>query len=352
MADNRENIFDTLTEDVANSSNLPESEKQKMLQNILHLRSQKLNIMITGATGAGKSSTINALFDANVAKVGVGSTPETMDIKKYELNNLILWDSPGLGDGKAADERHSRNIINKLREQDSNGKALIDLVLVILDGSTRDYGTSYELINNVVIPNLGNASDKKNRILVAINQCDAAMKGKHWNWDKNMPDSTLENFLNEKVRSVQSRIKDSTGVDIEPIYYSAGYKESDDEKQNPYNLSKLLYFIIQHTPEEKRLVYVDTLSKEKENWKDNEKFNQKTKSDSKEPENEKPQTYQEAIQESFAQTIVTHVVTGATIGKTVGGVFGKTGEKIGAVVGGVVGAGVAFGKKIWKSIFG
>lgn len=32
-----------------------------------------------------------------VAKVGVGADPESMDITKDELDNLILWDSQGLG---------------------------------------------------------------------------------------------------------------------------------------------------------------------------------------------------------------------------------------------------------------
>lgn len=114
-----------------------------------------------------KSSTINALFDADVAKVGTRVDPETMDVKYYKLKNLILWDTPGFGDGVEADARHAKNIIRKLNEVDKNGKALIDLVLVILDGGTRDLGTSYELINKVIIPNLG--ENKKNRILVAIN---------------------------------------------------------------------------------------------------------------------------------------------------------------------------------------
>ncbi len=56
--------------------------------------------MITGATGSGKSSTINALFDLEVAKVGTGVDPETMDIQKFDLDNLVLWDSPGLGKWK------------------------------------------------------------------------------------------------------------------------------------------------------------------------------------------------------------------------------------------------------------
>jgi len=80
----------------------------------------------------------------------------------------------------------------------------------------------------------------------------------------------LEKFLNEKVQSVRRRIMEGTGVDVEPIFYSAGYKESDEDKQNPYNLSKLLYYIIQHTPREKRLVYVDNTSKKKGMWEDND----------------------------------------------------------------------------------
>ena len=166
------NILEAMETDIMNA-NIPEAERTKLMKNLLQLKKQKINLMITGATGSGKSSTINALFNTEVAKVGVGVDPETMDITKYDLDNLVLWDSPGLGDGKEADNRHANNIINKLDETDENGNLLIDLVLVILDGSTRDLGTSYELINRVIIPNLG--KNKENRILVAINQADVAM---------------------------------------------------------------------------------------------------------------------------------------------------------------------------------
>lgn len=312
-----QDIFSDLEDDVYQSS-LSEVEKQKMLKNILSLKQQKINIMITGATGCGKSSTINALFDMEVAKVGIGVDPETMEIQHYDLKNLVLWDSPGLGDGKEADNHHSKNIIKKLAECDENGNALIDLVLVILDGSTRDLGTSYELINSVIIPNLG--SNKKDRILVAINQCDVAMKGKNWNHEENKPEPPLVKFLEEKVQSIRRRIKEGTGVDIEPIYYSAGYKE-EGERQNPYNLSKLLYFIIQHTPKEKRLVYVNNISKDQEMWKDNDDL----------------KDYSTEIKKSFAETVVEYAAKGADIGAQIGSIFGKTGERIGKAAGAAVG---------------
>ena len=284
--------------------------------------------MITGATGSGKSSTINAMFRQEVAKVGIGVDPETMDITKYTLKNMILWDSPGLGDGKEADTRHAKNIISKLNERDSDGNALIDLVLVILDGGSRDLGTSYELINSVIIPNLGD--NKEKRILVAINQCDMAMKGKHWDSVNNRPDSVLTKFLDEKAESVRRRIREGTGVDIMPVYYSAGYKDGD-EQQAPYNLSKLLYLIIQHTPKKKRLIIAQNTSRKAEVWRDNDEL----------------KNYGEEIRRSFVDTVVESVSRGADIGGEIGSIFGTVGETVGMVVGGVAG----FIGGVVKSIF-
>lgn len=324
-------IFETMEKDIFNA-NIADSEKRKLLKNLMNLKEHKVNLMITGATGCGKSSTINALFDMDVAKVGVGVDPETMEIEKYELGNLVLWDSPGLGDGKEADNRHAKNIIKKLSESDSSGKALIDMVLVILDGSTRDLGTSYELINQVIIPNLG--KNKENRILVAINQADMAMKGRYWNYEENKPETKLEQFLEEKVLSVKHRIKEGTGVDIEPIYYSAGFKE-EGEEQRPYNLSKLLYFIIKNTPKEKRLAYVDNISKDEEMWKDNDDLKDYTKE----------------IQKGFFETICDCATEGAYIGENIGAIFGKTGEKIGRVAGTAIGGLIGVGKSILGRVF-
>ena len=217
----KECIYEAILNDIMNAS-ISENYKNKMLKNVMRLKAQKMNIMITGATGCGKSSTINAIFGTEVAEVGFGVDPETMGIRKYELDNLVLWDTPGLDDGKEADNRYTKNIIKKLLEVDKN---TFDLVLVILDGGRGDLGISYELINKAIIPNLGKG--KENRILVAINQADMAMKGRNWDYDKNEPNQKLVNFLEEKVRSVRDRVYEATGVTIEPIYYSAGYKDEE-----------------------------------------------------------------------------------------------------------------------------
>ena len=246
--------------DLLNSKDLSPDERADLLRAQEKLKDMKINILVTGATGCGKSSTINALFNGNVAQVGQGVDPETMDIAKYESDGLIIWDSPGLGDGKEADERHSRNIISKLLEKDKNGNALIDVVLVILDGSSRDLGTSYELINEIIIKTLQKSGENStDRLLVAINQCDMAMKGRNWNEETNRPEAALVNLLEEKVASTRRRIQEATGVTVNPIYYSAGYKDGNKD-QNPYNISRLLRYIIENTPSSKRAIYAENIN--------------------------------------------------------------------------------------------
>ena len=313
------NILDKMEENI-DKTDINETEKNELKKNFLHLKEQKLNLMITGATGAGKSSTINALFNMEVAKVGVTSDPETMEITNYTLGNLVLWDTPGLGDGKEADAKHTKNIINKLLEKDEKGNLLIDLVLVILDGSSRDLGTSYELINNVIIPNLG---EDKNRVLIAINQADIAMKGRYWNHEENKPEPELVEFLDEKVKSVHERIKEGTGLDITPIYYSAGFKEEGSSQEKPYNLSKLLYYIIKLTPKNKRLPYIENINKNPAMWEDDDNLI----------------NYKKDIISELSNAVEEGVIKGSNIGGTIGElILGEKGKTVGKIAGAAAGA--------------
>ncbi|EKO3672263.1 50S ribosome-binding GTPase [Vibrio metschnikovii] len=302
---------------IEQDSSLNESQKLQWLTRISQIKKTKINLLITGATGCGKSSTINALFATEKAKVGQGVDPETMDIAKFELDSLVLFDSPGLGDGKEADRRHSKNIIDKLNETDQNGNLLIDLVLVVLDGSSRDLGTSFELINQVIIPNLG---QDKNRLLVAINQADMAMKGRHWDHQTNQPEPELVKFLAEKVSSTRRRIFEATQVEVTPIYYAAGYKEGNIE-QRPYNMSKLLLHIIQSVQQEKRAALIQDINREEQIWQDDDELID----------------YQQEINQTLWQSVCAGAEKGAEIGGKIGSLFGRPGEAIGSTIGTVVG---------------
>ncbi len=212
-------------------------------RNLELARFRPLDVLVIGGTGTGKSSTINALFEKEVAKVGRNCDPETMRIESMELNELLrFWDSPGLGDNIKSDERYSRDLVDLLYMYyyvDGNRYGLIDTVLVILDGSGRDMGTTYRLLNEVVVPNF-----QIDRVLVAINQADMAMKGRHWDECLNRPDSFLQEFLEEKADSVRKRLAEATGVKVSrPVYYSA---------ERGYNIGKLLDMVIDNMPKERR----------------------------------------------------------------------------------------------------
>lgn len=206
---------------------------------------QPLDVMVTGVTGAGKSTTLNTFFQKYVAKVGDGVDPETMELDAYSLNDYLrLWDTPGLGDGVDKDEIHKKKItelLNKTYTSDGREYGFIDMVLVIIEGANRDMGTTYKILNDVIVPNIS-----KYRILVLINQADMAMKGRHWDYKLNKPDKVLLEFLDKQVSSIKERVKEATGVQIlKPVYYSAEYG---------YNVEKVFDFIIENMPIDRRKI--------------------------------------------------------------------------------------------------
>lgn len=339
IKDNMDDLRDILEEEILKGK-ADEEEKKKLLKRLRSFCDSETNIMLVGATGCGKSSTINALFSVGeknekiedeaeeprtkkkyheVAKVGSKSDPETKDIEKYRIGNLVLWDTPGLGDGTEIDEHHKEVITDLLKETDEDGNALIDLVLVIMDGSTKDLGTSYRILNEVIIPEL---KDDTKRILVALNQADIAMKtGRHWDYENNKPDETLVAFLEEKVASIKARIKEDTGLETEPVYYCAGYEEEGGDVVYPYNLSKLLYYLMNSLPAEKRVAVMEGINTDSDNYE----------------HNDDDDDYNEKIKGSFYDSfdyISDSVESGAEIGETI---LGIPGAIIGAVLGGVVG---------------
>lgn len=206
-------------------------------------RFRPLDVMVTGVTGAGKSTTLNSFFQKTVAKVGDGVDPETMELDAYQLNDIFrVWDTPGLGDGVEIDKIHKKKMVDLLYKTyslDGNTYGFIDMALIVIEGANRDMGTTYTLLNEVIVPNI-----QRDRIFVVINQADVAMKGRHWNYETNTPDMQLVDFLEQQAYSIQKRVKEATGVSIlKPVYYSAEYG---------YNVKAVFDLIIEHMPLQRR----------------------------------------------------------------------------------------------------
>ena len=84
----KENIYEAMQNDIM-KANLSEAEKNKMLKNVMRLKEQKVNIMVTWATGCGKSSTINAMFDIEAANVGVSKPIFYSAERGYNVDKLL-----------------------------------------------------------------------------------------------------------------------------------------------------------------------------------------------------------------------------------------------------------------------
>ncbi|WQT32540.1 50S ribosome-binding GTPase [Helicobacter pylori] len=84
--------FNKETGELSNTDKLREHFKS-----FKYIKESKMNILLMGYTGVGKSSLINALFGKEITKTGVGK-PITQHLEKYidEQKGLILWDTKGI----------------------------------------------------------------------------------------------------------------------------------------------------------------------------------------------------------------------------------------------------------------
>ena len=267
-SEQKQGLLKLLEEQIYHSS-MTDEEKEKCLHLLLESRNQPVGILLLGPTGSGKSSTINALFGKNVAKVGMGFDPETQSIEEYHLGNLTIWDCPGPGDTPQKDRENERLIREKLHETDEDGAYLVDLALVILDGSQRDMSVAHHLINDVALPALADDYDEEDedgesslqeekRLLIGINKVDLLRSG--WGWDavNACPKDQLKPYIEAKEASVMSRAEEASGKKLRVVSYCAGVTDPETgETSGAYNVAMLLYQMLRLLPAEKRIALAE-----------------------------------------------------------------------------------------------
>lgn len=200
-------------------------------------------IAFIGNTGVGKSSTLNALFNAGqpishtMACTQVeGVIKITADTIEGEKGFLVVYDMPGLDESKESQEKHLETYERILKD--------VDVAIWVLEAANRGIRNVQETIDNEIKsinPELAN------RIVFALNKVDQIHPGAtDWNPLMNLPSEEQDEYIAERIQDVEIKIKQILpNWNGKIVGYSAAKR---------YNLTKLFSTMLDAVPETRKWV--------------------------------------------------------------------------------------------------
>ncbi len=199
--------FENLLEDTLQKIS-DESESNRFKRFIKEQYEKELNqpprIAIIGATGVGKSSTINALFGTNEpishtrAKTAL---PEkiavTLDGSHVQGANgdLIIYDMPGIGESIDRDEEHIGSYRDIL--------SICDVAVWIVSAVDRRFTYDQFVIRDV----LGQVNKQLlSRLVVGVNKVDL-LHPNNWDTKTNLPSREQEQNLQDRLEDILHHVR-------------------------------------------------------------------------------------------------------------------------------------------------
>lgn len=158
-----------------------------------------------GETGVGKSSTLNALFNAGLEVSHIEACTQTargIEILLNELEGvngaLIAYDMPGLGESRLKQKEHIA-IYEKILKD-------VDVALWILDGQNRAIAQIQEYLEvelKSIHPKL------LQRMVIALNKVDLIYPGEtSWHPLANLPSEEQEENIKGRIADVKKKIRE------------------------------------------------------------------------------------------------------------------------------------------------
>jgi small GTP-binding protein len=161
-------------------------------------------IAVIGETGVGKSSTLNALFNAgqSVGHALAETQIETeltlrLETLQGEHGEIIVYDMPGLGESIAAHDRHLQTYDRVLKD--------VDVGLWILDAQDR----AIESVQNYLRDEISDINKAMvDRMVFALNKIDLVHPN-DWVDAANMPSKAQEGNIALRIADVQSKVSEA-----------------------------------------------------------------------------------------------------------------------------------------------
>lgn len=201
-------------------------------------------IALIGFTGVGKSSTINALFNAGqkVSDVRACTQEEKAifgNVAEYVGSKGLvkIYDMPGLGEDIDADEKHLQTYSRVIPN--------VDVVVWTFQAGDRQMAPMQKALLDL---KKTHGEELVKKLVFVINKADLTAPGETaWNTDFNMPSSEQKKNMDDAEKYIREKIiRVFPKWDGEIISYSA---------KKRYHLDQLMTMIIQSVPKKRRWVY-------------------------------------------------------------------------------------------------
>ena len=230
-----------------------DKEVQELKKAVRKIANVRLRVGIFGQTGMGKSSLCNALFGAEISKVGHGvSMTRKVNEADVDLGNgagITLLDFPGLGEDEDRDVEYK-----KLYREEMPAVDLVLWLLAVNDRKNKDDVAAYK---EIVLPI---AKEHGLPVIFVANKADAAHP-KNWSAESNSPSAEQH----ETIKAAVYGSLDEEGT------HSKGFVQKFEIKDEQicivsadmgYGLVGLVETIVRFLPDHKKFGFVREAKKE------------------------------------------------------------------------------------------
>lgn len=271
---------------------------------------QSFGFVLVGRTGVGKSSTVNSLMGAQVAKVG-DTEPTTFTVTPYKIEKagvmFTIWDTPGLCD--AADNRNDNSYIDQIKE-------IVDSVdclwfVTRLDETRLSSDERYALL---LITNALGSKIWDNALIVFTHACNLSVRDRH------------ELALQERTEIIKEYLREITDSTLDTLSSIAVDNLHPALPNGEPWLPELFTRVIENASNKGSVAFAASVGQDTNNSS----------------ANSGPRINLNEDQKRRVSLRIGGLLTAVTAGTMTGAIFGPGG----AVVGGIVGAALAF----WKGV--